>query len=195
MGAAPSMEGRRFCLREHAQCEFYSSLFDYLRLLETVMTIWRPANMITVKALALIWQDDALLLSEVQDDAGRVTGMRPLGGTVEFGEPWRDALQREFLEELGARITLLDNFFVMENLYEHHGVLGHEVVFLCHAHFAESRFYQKDSFSYDLNDETTGLATWMSLDELAAKQLELYPVGLNEKLAKTVPIKSGRRYS
>ena len=150
------------------------------------MTIWRPANTISVKALALIWQDDALLLSEIHDDTGRVTGMRPLGGSVEFGEPWRDALQREFLEELGARIRLLDNYFVMENLYDHHGATGHEIVFLCHAHFTDSIFYQRDSFSYDVNEEETGLATWMTLDELAAKQLELYPTGLQDRLARPV---------
>ncbi len=83
------------------------------------MTIWRPANVIPVKALAQIWQDDALLLMEIYDDLGNVKGMRPLGGTVEFGEPWQDALQREFLEELGVRITLGSEHFVLENIYEH----------------------------------------------------------------------------
>ncbi|PVB60996.1 NUDIX domain-containing protein [Labrenzia sp. 011] len=147
------------------------------------MKLWRPANTITVKALALIWQDDALLLCDVYDDSGRVTGMRPLGGTVEFGEPWRDALQREFLEELGARISLLDSHFVMENIYEHHGVTGHEVVFFCHAHFVDSSFYQKESLAFVESDETAGIAKWVSLDELAARRLELYPAGLKERLA------------
>ncbi|CTQ51532.1 NUDIX domain protein [Roseibium album] len=160
------------------------------------MTKWRPANSITVKALALIWQDDALLLSEVRDDSGRVKGMRPLGGTVDFGEPWRDALQREFLEELGARITLLDNFFVMENIYEHHGVTGHEVVFLCHAHFTDISFYKKDSFTVVESDETQGRAAWASLEELSVKQLELYPLGLAEKLTGPADVRMpGRIYS
>jgi len=157
------------------------------------MIKWRPANTITVKALALIWQDDALLLTDIHDDTGRVKGMRPLGGTVEFGEPWRDALQREFLEELGARITLLDNHFVMENIYDHHGVTGHEIVFLCHAHFTDSSFYQRDSFRFEESDETDGIAKWASLDELAAKQLELYPAGLREKLAELTILRSPKR--
>lgn len=156
------------------------------------MPIWRPADTIRVKALALIWQDDALLLSEVFDDTGKVTGVRPLGGTVEFGEPWRDALQREFLEELGARITLLENHFVMENLYEHHGVTGHEIVFLCHAHFADGSFYRQDTFSYLESDETHGTALWMSLDEIVARQLELYPTGLREQLGKAEPARGAR---
>lgn len=160
------------------------------------MTIWRPANTITVKALALIWRDDALLLSEVQDDTGRVKGMRPLGGTVEFGEPWRDALQREFLEELGARITLLDTYFVMENLYEHHGAAGHEVVFLCHAHFSEPGCYAKDSFDYIESDETPATARWMSLEDIEARRLELYPTGLSHRLAVPEAIqRAGRMFS
>eukprot|EP00903_Cladosiphon_okamuranus_P001809 g1807.t1 len=160
------------------------------------MTIWRPSSSITVKAMALIWQDDALLLSEIQDDAGRVTGMRPLGGSVEFGEPWRDALQREFLEELGTRITLLDNFFVMENIFEHHGVTGHEVVFLCHAHFADSSYYRMDTVIYEINDDTMGTAKWITLAELGAKGLELYPTGLSEKLSAPNPgTKPGRLFS
>lgn len=160
------------------------------------MAIWRPANAISVKALALIWQDDALLMFDVHDDAGRVKGMRPLGGTVEFGEPWRDALQREFLEELGARIDLLDSYFVMENIYEHHGVLGHEIVFLCHAHFVDNSYYRKDTIRFEESDETVATAKWITLDELDAKQLELYPTGLRERLVKPEDArKSGRLFS
>lgn len=80
------------------------------------MTVWRPAGFITVKALALVWQDSALLVSDVPDDLVRVKGVRPLGGTVEFGEPWRDAVQREFQEELAARIVLGREHFVLGNI-------------------------------------------------------------------------------
>ncbi|MCX2722145.1 NUDIX hydrolase [Roseibium salinum] len=146
------------------------------------MTSWRPANTITVKALALIWRDDALLLSEIHDDAGRVKGMRPLGGTVEFGEPWRDTLQREFLEELGTRIGLLDRYIVMENLFEHHGTPGHEIVFLCDAYFEDSNFYQRDIITVQTSEEIAGIARWASLDELAARRLDLYPTGLRDRL-------------
>lgn len=147
------------------------------------MSIWHPLNSISVKALALIWQDDALLLAEVKDDQGRVTGMRPLGGTVEFGERWQDALQREILEELGARITLLDQYFVIENLFEHRNQPGHEVVFLCNAHFTETRFYQSDKLVILEDGEPTGTASWVTLEELNARHLELYPSGLMDQLS------------
>jgi len=160
------------------------------------MTIWRPANSIAVKAMALIWQDDALLLSDFLDDSGRVTGMRPLCSTVELGEPWRDALQRKFLDELGTRITLLDNHFVMENIYEHHGVTGHEVVFLCHAHFTDNAYYKMDSIVFEESDDAISSAKWTSLDELSAKGLELQPSGLADRLAELRGVaRPGRLFS
>jgi|GEM_PF-6087287 NUDIX domain len=51
-------------------------------------------------ALALIWRGDELLLMEGDDPAKRQTFYRPLGGGVEFGERARDAVIREFAEEL-----------------------------------------------------------------------------------------------
>ena len=56
------------------------------------MTVWRPKPAIRVIAIGLHWRDDRLLAVEVNDDHGAVKGVRPLGGGVEFGETWRDAL-------------------------------------------------------------------------------------------------------
>ena len=50
------------------------------------------------------WRDGRLLAVEVLDDAGRVKGVRPLGGTVEFGEKAELAVVREFQEELGITV-------------------------------------------------------------------------------------------
>lgn len=50
------------------------------------MNIWRPPSRIRVKALGLHWLNGRLLAAEVYDDAGRIKGVRSLGGGVEFGE-------------------------------------------------------------------------------------------------------------
>jgi hypothetical protein len=60
-----------------------------------------------------------LLAAEVYDDAGRVKGVRPLGGSVEFGETARDAVIREFKEELGAEIAITGEPVFIENIFVH----------------------------------------------------------------------------
>lgn len=93
------------------------------------MTIWRPQPSIRVKAIGLAWHDDLLLAAEVLDDAGRLKGVRPLGGAVEFGERWRTALVREFEEELGLAVEVVGEPIVLENIFTHEGARGHEIVF------------------------------------------------------------------
>ena len=60
------------------------------------MTTWRPHSNIRGVAIGLHWRNDRLLAAEVRDDAGRIKGVRPLGGEIEFGESWQAALTREF---------------------------------------------------------------------------------------------------
>ncbi|PDV86278.1 DNA mismatch repair protein MutT [Rhizobium sp. H4] len=69
------------------------------------MTVWRPPQQIRVKVIGLAWRQDRLLAAEVEDDGGRIKGIRPLGGSIEFGETREQALQREFRE---ADIELAD---------------------------------------------------------------------------------------
>ena len=44
----------------------------------------------------------------VRDDQGNIKGYRPPGGGVEFGETAAEAVQREFTEELGFAIEIME---------------------------------------------------------------------------------------
>lgn len=55
---------------------------------------------------------------------------RLIGGSVELGEPHRDAIVREVDEELGAIVHDLVWLTTVENIFRIDGVLGHEIVFL-----------------------------------------------------------------
>ena len=102
------------------------------------MTPWRPSSTIRVKALGLHWREGCLLASEVNRDDGTLKGVRPLGGTVEFGETWQDALIREFQEEIGVGIELIGDPIVLENIYSHHGLWGMKFCLYRKLHFPQT---------------------------------------------------------
>lgn len=144
------------------------------------MIVWRPASRIAVKALGLHWRDRRLLASEVYDDRGAVKGVRPLGGSIEVGETWDVALRREFMEELGVAVRVVGDVMVVENIFEHHGVQGHEVLFVSEVVFPEGAFAGEDVLTYHEDNGETCVARWY---DLAMLEVPLFPNGLAERLA------------
>jgi hypothetical protein len=141
------------------------------------MTVWRPPCAIQVKVLGLVWRGRQLLVAEVEDDSGQVKGLRPLGGTVEFGETREAALVREFGEELGCAATVTGPWHAFENLFRHEGATGHEYIFAANLRLADQRLYETDTVAFAEADLTPCRATWV--DPLALPEgLELYPTGL-----------------
>jgi NADH pyrophosphatase NudC (nudix superfamily) len=55
--------------------------------------------------MGLTWNGSRLLAAEIRASTGRVKGVRPLGGSIEFGETKEQALHREFMEELSCPIA------------------------------------------------------------------------------------------
>lgn len=82
-------------------------------------TFWRPAQCVRPIAIGIVRRGDALLVVAVRDDAGDIKGWRPIGGTIAFGERAAEALQREFMEELGEAIENVKPVAAMENIYQH----------------------------------------------------------------------------
>ncbi|MCP3472527.1 NUDIX hydrolase [Bradyrhizobium sp. CCGUVB1N3] len=147
------------------------------------MTKWRPQSIVRVVAIGLHWRAGRLLAAEVRDDSGRLKGVRPLGGGVNFGEPWRTALAREFNEELGIDIDVKGAPLVMENIYVHEGAAGHEVMFISEVEFLDNAFEDQDSIDFREDSGAPSVARWF---DLAALDLDdgpkLYPTGLKDLL-------------
>lgn len=142
---------------------------------------WRPSAQIKTKAIAIFQRDDQILAAPVYDDAKKIKGWRPLGGSIEFGETAQAALIREMHEETGQTITDLTQIAVLENLYTHHGAPGHEVVFVFTARFTEAAIYEADLLTFteaDYQDD----AKWISVPKAKAGRLALYPEGLADLL-------------
>ncbi|WP_064706560.1 NUDIX hydrolase [Rhizobium bangladeshense] len=148
------------------------------------MTVWRPPQQIRAKVIGLAWRENRLLAAEVEDDRGRIKGVRPLGGSIEFGETREQALHREFREELGTEIRIVGPWHLLENIFEHHGAIGHEFIFAADIELADKTLYECDEIRYSELDETAATARWFGRDMLRDIALELYPTGLETVLSR-----------
>lgn len=148
------------------------------------MHTWRPKQSIRFLAIGLAWRDGALLAAEVYDDQGQLKGMRPLGGGVEFGEPWQDALRREFMEELGVEIDIVGPARFLENIYVHEGDTGHELVVAAEITLPHQTFAGQTTISFVEDGGQPCTARWVTLEYLRTSNNALYPDGLMGELTK-----------
>lgn len=146
------------------------------------MTTWRPRHNIRVIAIGLHWRDGLLLAAEVRDDTGEIKGVRPLGGGVEFGETWQQALTREFREELDIVVTISGAPLVMENIYVHEGEAGHEIVFIADVQFPDDAFEGQKTVKFTEDSGVECIARWFDLNDLDNGEIYLFPTGLKELL-------------
>lgn len=139
---------------------------------------------IRVKAMALIWRNDQLLLEDIHETNGTLIGFRPLGGSIEFGEKSWEALEREFMEELGEDITIKSLFTVYENMYTWNGKPGHEIVFLYETELLSKESYTQDTIErMDISGHELVMKTavWRNPFDLP-DGLPLFPLGLVDVL-------------
>jgi ADP-ribose pyrophosphatase YjhB (NUDIX family) len=146
------------------------------------MSGWRPAQHIRVVAVGVAHRDGRLLAFEVLDDDGNLKGVRPPGGGVAFGETTRAALQREFREELGTGIAVEGPPAVLENVFTHHGVIGHEIVFAYPVRLEDARLYAADRLTIREDNGDVLEAGWFAIEALAAGRVALFPDGLFDLL-------------
>lgn len=136
---------------------------------------WRPSNSIEAKAIGLAKHEGRLLVGEVLNDDGSLKGWRPLGGGIEFGETAEDALKREFLEEMGSNIQIIGAPIVCENIFEHHGAKGHEIIFVFPISFEDLKIYTKDRFQIFEHTGSIHWAEWVAIKRFQEGEFILFP--------------------
>ncbi len=147
------------------------------------MTAISKSSVIRIKALGLHWRGSRFLAFEVYDREGRLKGVRPLGGSVEFGETARDAVVREFQEELDTEVSVLAGPMVLENVFIHEGENRHEVLFIFDLAFPQGAFEGTERIRLEEDDGTSMVAAWYDPRELDLDGgPELYPKGLKSRL-------------
>ncbi|WAJ28815.1 NUDIX hydrolase [Antarcticirhabdus aurantiaca] len=144
------------------------------------MTHWRPRQSIRVLAIGLATREGHLLAAEVRNDAGQLTGVRPLGGEIEFGETRDAALIREFREELTCTVAITGPWIAIENLFVHEGVQGHEIVFAAPVRILDRVLPLDAPVAFE--DGVPAIARWFALDRLRRGEIALYPTGLAERI-------------
>lgn len=130
---------------------------------------------IRVIVLGLIRDGDRLFLSQGYDSVKQETFYRALGGGVEFGETSREALEREFFEELNAKLTNICYLGCLENLFVFNGEKGHEIAQVYQCDFVDQKFYQSQSFTFTEEDQHPQTALWMDIARLKSGEVRLVP--------------------
>ena len=120
-------------------------------------------------SLAIIKNNkNQILVSPGYDSVKDEYFYRLLGGGVEFGESSLEALNREFKEELDVELKNCRLIDVSENIFSFNGLMGHEIVFIYEAEFADSKHLDILEFSI-LDSKVEGKAIWLDIKELPNK--------------------------
>lgn len=139
---------------------------------------WNPEAIIRPKAVALIHREGSLLVCEVLGADKQRKGWTPLGGKIEFGETADKAVQREIKEELGCSIEILSAPLIIENIFHHHGHVGHEIVYAFIAKALSTEIYAKESFQICEHGGTLHQVKWVPLNDFKSGKETLLPSSL-----------------
>jgi ADP-ribose pyrophosphatase YjhB (NUDIX family) len=137
-------------------------------------------------AIILRPRDNAILVMRGHDLHKNQTFYRPLGGSIEFGEPSAQTVRRELREEVGLELCDLRYLATLENIFTYRGQPGHEIVIVYHARLAPASTHAYDQDQLQ-GVEDTGqpfTAHWIPLSHFGPGGPPLYPTGLLELLDK-----------
>lgn len=129
---------------------------------------------IRVLALGIIRDGDRVFISEGYDPVKQQTFYRAMGGGVEFGETSRNALVREFQEEIQAELTNIKYLGCSENLFSFNGQAGHEILFVYQCDFVDNKFYQLEDIVF-AEGKRKKCALWVELERFKSGELKLVP--------------------
>ena len=133
---------------------------------------------IKTKVIGLAFREGRLLAFEVTDDQGRLRGVRPLGGSIEYGETREEALAREFREELDTRIEITGEWTTFESVYETKGETRHEFLFAAPITLLDCDIPTEGGVIYPEGDGSLCTARWFEIEALARGEPTLFPDAL-----------------
>ena len=122
--------------------------------------------------LGLAIKNNKILVSEGFDKVKNESFYRCLGGGIEFLEKSKEALKREFLEEINVDIIVKDFLGISENIFTYQGKKAHELILFYSIEISDEN-YEEEYRVIDDHGET--IAKWIDIDEFKNKNKILYP--------------------
>ncbi|MBA2747517.1 MAG: NUDIX hydrolase [Tatlockia sp.] len=129
---------------------------------------------IRVLALGLIKKGERVFISQGYDPVKQKTFYRAMGGGVDFGETSLEALEREFQEEIQAKLTNISYLGCLENLFTFNGKQGHELLQVYQCDFADTKFYELESLVF-AEGKRQKTALWVDIALFKSGELLLVP--------------------
>ena len=131
-------------------------------------------NRIRPIAISIIRNKDKILVYEREDEISKESFFRLVGGCIEFGENSREALKREFQEELSLDIINIQLLGIFESIFIFNNKKMHEIVYLYNSEFKAKNIYNKKSVS-GYEGESKFDAIWVPTADFINKKEIIYP--------------------
>ena len=131
--------------------------------------------------LGIAKKENKILVSEGYDKVKDEVFYRSIGGGIEFLENSKEALKREFKEELNVDIEVGEFLGIVENIFTYNGKNAHELMLLYNVNIKDKDYKEKYHIVDD-NCETD--ATWIDINKFKNKELKIYPGQIFEYLSK-----------
>lgn len=122
--------------------------------------------------LGIVKKDNKILVSKGYDKTKNETFYRSIGGGIEFLENSKDALKREFKEELNIDINVGEFLGISENIFTYNGKNAHELILFYNVGINDLDYKEKYHIVDD-NCETD--AMWIDIDNFVNGELKMYP--------------------
>ncbi len=122
--------------------------------------------------LGIVKRENKILVSKGYDKVKNEVFYRSIGGGIEFLENSKDALKREFKEELNIDIIVGEFLGIAENIFTYNGKNAHELILFYNVDIKDNDYKEKYHIIDD-NCETD--AMWIDINRFKNKELKIYP--------------------
>ncbi len=122
--------------------------------------------------LGVVKRENKILVSEGYDKVKDEVFYRSIGGGIDFLEDSKEALKREFKEELNIDINVGEFLGIAENIFTYNGKNAHELILFYNVDI-KNKDYKEKYHIVDGNYETD--AMWIDMNKFKNKELKIYP--------------------